>query len=130
MPLLHCFFEAQQPSLCQIVDSKFISKESITFNSDELKPVDFLALGYFITSLLSAVMLPVPIVFQHINDHCLRLLLSELSKYSASIVYQSDLPEEQLVLILITPLFTGKGARHIASHLKSSSTISELMIYN
>ena len=128
MPLLHCFFEAQQPSLCQIVDSKFIPKERITFNCNELIPVDFLALGFFMTSLLSANMLSVPIIFENIDDHCLRLLLSVLSKYSASIVLQDDLPKEQLILTLITPLYTGKGASHIASHLKSSSTISELMI--
>ena len=53
LPLLHCFFEAQQPSLCQLVDPRFIPNEKQKLNSRDLTSVDFLAVGYFITSLLS-----------------------------------------------------------------------------
>ena len=85
IPLLHCFFEAQQPSLCQLVDPK------ITINrlylSSISKPSDYVAIGYFITSLLStstADMPPVQLSIQceHTDDHCLKQLLSELSKYT------------------------------------------------
>ena len=128
LPLLHCFFEAQQPCLCQLVDTRLISNASSTFNSEDFNSVDFLAFGYFITALLSANMLTVPISFQHINDHCLKLLLSELSKYeppAADAVTQNALAGK-LVLNLDTPSITGQGARHIASHLKQSPVISEL----
>ena len=45
LPLLHCFFEAQQPSLCQLVDPRFIPNEQEILNSRDLTPVDFLVVG-------------------------------------------------------------------------------------
>ena len=78
LPLLHCFYEAQQPSLCQLVDPRFIPNENQAFDSFDLSPVDFLAIGFFImTSLLSA---PTANVVCRIDDHQLKLLLNELSK--------------------------------------------------
>ena len=57
LPLLHCFFEAQQPSLCRLVDPRFIPNEYVILGS-EYTPVDFLVVGYiFITSLLSILLL-------------------------------------------------------------------------
>ena len=84
LPLLHCFFEAQQPSLCQLVDPRFIPNDRQTLLSKDLTPVDFLAIGYFITSLLSTSTANTPtihLVVDGIDDHCLKMLLNELSKY-------------------------------------------------
>ena len=52
LPLLHCFFEAQQPSLCQLVDPEFTTDIKLDFVVIS-NPPDYLAIGYFITSLLS-----------------------------------------------------------------------------
>ena len=49
--LLHCFYEAQDPSLCKLVKSR-LTHSKLSFNF-ELIPVDYLAIGYFVTSLLS-----------------------------------------------------------------------------
>ena len=130
LPLLHCFFEAQQPSLCQLVDPRFIPRvKSEKLKSIDLIPVDFLAIGYFITSLLSTSTTNIPIVhlsIDNINDHRLKLLLSELSKYPVKGLPTNTLPEK-LVLYLDKPFITGQGAWH---HLKQSSAIKELVLSN
>ena len=53
LPLLHCFFEAQQPSLCLLVNPRFIPKKQEILNAKYLTPVDFMVVRYFFTSLLS-----------------------------------------------------------------------------
>ena len=50
LPLLHCFYEAQEPSLCKLVASQFSQYINLL---SALNPVDYLAIGYFVTSLLS-----------------------------------------------------------------------------
>ena len=81
LPLLHCFFEAQQPSLCQLVDYKLRRNILLDFQN----PMDYLALGYFISSLLSTSTTNQPsvhlVVTKRIDDHCLKLLTSQLSRY-------------------------------------------------
>ena len=79
LPLLNCFYEAQDQSLSNLINFRIISLDS------HLNPVDYLAIGYYITSLLSVpssdtsnVQLKID---REINDHRLRLLLLELSKY-------------------------------------------------
>ena len=48
VPLLHCFFEAQQPSLCQLVDPEITTDIELYFSFIS-NPSDYLAIGYFIT---------------------------------------------------------------------------------
>ena len=79
LPLLHCFYEAQEPSLCKLV----FTRECIELNS-ALSPVDYLAIGYFVTSLLSVpssdtsnILLKIGKI---VDKHRLKLLLLELSK--------------------------------------------------
>ena len=125
LPLLHCFFEAQQPSLCQLVDPRFIPSERNILNSEYLTPIDFLVVGYFITSLLSISTANTPtihLVVDRIDDHRLKMLLIELSKY------QIPTSAGALSLELRSPL-EGVG-RIIASHLGKSSAISALKIFN
>ena len=132
LPLLYCFFEAQQPSLCQLVDHRFIPNEKQKLNSLNLTPIDFLVVGYFITSLLSTSTANTPtihLVVDGIDDHRLKMLLNELSndpfrKKSASAVALSH------KLDLCTPSISGQGLGHIAAHLKRSSAISELVVCN
>ena len=80
LPLLHCFYEVQEPSLCKLV----FTRECIELNS-ALSPVDYLAIGYFVTSLLSVPSSDTSNILLKIKDivdkHRLKLLLLELSKY-------------------------------------------------
>ena len=80
LPLLHCFYEAQEPSLCELVfTQKWIYLDST------LDPADYLAIGYFVTSLLSVPSSDTTNIFLKIrkigDKHRLKLLLLELSKY-------------------------------------------------
>ena len=130
LPLLHCFFEAQQPSLCQLVDHRFIPNEQQKFNSKDLSPVDFLAIGYFITSLLSTSTgntLTIHLVVDGIDDHRLKMLLNELSKYPVGGIPTSA---GALLLELCAPSITRTGISYIASCLKKSSAISEIKLSN
>ena len=78
--MLHCFYEVQEPSLCKLV----FAQECIELNS-VLNPVDYLAIGYFVTSLLSVPSSDtsnILLKIRYIGDkHRLKLLLLELSKY-------------------------------------------------
>ena len=128
LPLLHCFYEAQQPSLCQLVDPRFISNEKCKFNSLYLTPVDFLAIGFFITSLLSvstASTPPIHLVVSGTEDHQLKLLLNELSK--CPIGREPSLARSRLDLCDLR--ITEQGVSYIVSHLKRNfSTISQLKV--
>ena len=79
LPLLHCFYEAQEPSLCKLLFTRELELNSV------LSPVDYLAIGYFVTSLLSVPssdMSNILLKIRKIGDkHRLNLLLLELSKY-------------------------------------------------
>ena len=78
--MLHCFYEAQEPSLCKLV----FSRECIELDS-ALNPVDYLAIGYFVTSLLSVPSSDTSNILLNIRNivdkYSLKLLLLELSKY-------------------------------------------------
>ena len=121
LPLLHCFYEAQDPTLCKLIKSR-LTHSKISFNF-ELIPVDYLAIGYFVTSLLSVPSSDAPnlhIRIDNTDDHKLKLLLVELSKYS---VTAGALPK-RLELELYN---TGsEGLKLMASHLKQSNVITEL----
>ena len=133
LPLLHCFFEAQQPSLCQLVRPSFIhSKDGECCGEvyyGDLVPVDYLAIGYFITSVLStfnALTVHLSILY-NIDDHRLKLLLSQLSKYPVGGVPHAS---GKFRLSLYTPSSAGREAKLIASHLKQSSAMNELTLCN
>ena len=129
VPLLHCFYEAKQPSLSQLVDpTSFMSKHnSIEF----FVPVDFLAVGYFIVSFLSTCGLesstnnaPLTLCIGHssrgiisdpVDDHCIKLLLNELSKSPLF---------EKLTLQLRRP--SGSVMNCIAVYLNKFPLISQL----
>ena len=130
LPVLHCFFEAQQPSLCHLVEPRFIPNEHQSLISGNLTPVDFLAIGYFITSLLSTSTANTPtihLVVDNIIDHHLKMLLNELSKYPVEGVPTSA-GALSLRLELCLPCITRKGVSQIAFHLKESSAISEFVL--
>ena len=124
LPLLHCFYEAQDLSLSNLVNFRTITLKYL------LNPVDYLAIGYYITSLLSVpssdtsnVQLKIA---GEIDDHRLRLLLLELSKCRTFSACTARLE--------IEIVFSGKAtniiekSRLIASFLEQSSAVLKLMI--
>ena len=153
LPLLHCFFEAQQPSLCQLIDPEFSTNMILDFSKIH-NPSDYLAIGYFITSLLSmpchsANVPPVHLCVERINDYyLLMLLLTELSKYPVEELPTAGNFSRKLVFTVqqttdsdddeddynpynnFEPSITVPGVKLIASHLKLSPAISELCIAN
>ena len=133
LPILHCFFEAKQPSLTQLVDPiRFMSSSS---NPKYLTPVDFLAIGYFIVSFFSTSTANTPILYLTMNnpieDHCLRLLLNGLSKipFGGKVPTSAGGFSEKLVLQLFKPPSI-TGLNYIASYLKKIPLISELTFKN
>ena len=143
--MLHCFFEGHDPSLCLLVDPKFRNAIELNFASIH-DPSDYLAIGYFVTSLLStstADLLPVQLLIKRkytdASPYYLKLLLSEISKYAAHpAVDQSCALSRKLSLMLENDnvrLLNSKEkfcakqeAEVIADHLGTSSAISELIV--
>ena len=148
LPLLHCFFETQQPFLCQLVDPEFSTNMILDYKIHN--PSDYIAIGYFITSLLSmpchSANVPPVHLSVGINDYyLLKLLLTELSKYpveelptagnsSRKMVFtvrqHADSDDDGLYCKKYEPSITGLGVKLIASHLELSPAISELRIAN
>ena len=123
LPLLHCFFEAQQPPLCQlhVVDPRFLPNEYQKLNLRYLSPVDFLVVVYFITSLLSTSTANTPtihLVVDGIDEHCLKILPNELSKSDGTDLSPSS----------YSPSITEQVVSHIASYLKILSTVKEFVL--
>ena len=123
-PLLNCFYEAQDQSLSNLVNFRIISLNS------HLNPVDYLAIGYYITSLLSVpssdtsnVQLEIA---GEIDDHRLRLLLLELSKYRTISACAARLEIEIVFSREATNIIEKTSL--IASFLEHSSAVLKVMI--
>ena len=128
LPFLHCFFEAQQVSLCKLVDHKFRMLDLRKHKS--LNPVDYLAVGYFMASLLTVSTSDAPSLVHfetnHISIDGLKLLINELSKYPSGNTVASS---GKLAVTFHEQVFGEEEIKLIASHLKQSPAISELMIH-
>ena len=123
LPLLHCFFEAQQRSLCLLVDSKFRSIKLDKF----MNPVAFLAIGYFITSVTSKRSAACYLEIESINDHQAKLLLSELPilKYPVKVLVEAG----ALPLKLVVNEFSKESLSYIATSFPEQlPLITELMV--
>ena len=123
LPLLHCFFEAQQRSLCLLVDSKFRSIKLDKF----MNPVAFLAIGYFITSVTSKRSAAAYLEIDSINGHQAKLLLSELPilEYPVKVLLAAG----ALPLKLVVNEFSKESLPYIATSFpEQSPLITELMV--
>ena len=126
--LLHCFYEAKDLSLCSSVMSKF-TKNNVVDIGFQFNPSDYLAVGYYITSLLSSC--DVTSVYLKIKDtdfDCqkFKLLLFELTKKSASRLGLTRRLEIELNSMSITK----EAGILIASHFKQLSMWSNLILRN
>ena len=134
LPLLHCFYEAQDLSLCSLVRSGFTG--SVIKINFQLNPVDHLAIGYFITFLLSEPSCDTTYVHLKIKDTIFvfqkfKLLLLELLKKSAERVSSSSAGwSKRLEMELNGMSITVQVAELIISQLKKLSVWSKLVIRN
>ena len=150
LPLLYCFFEAQQPSLCQLVGSELQTRICVSYLFQV--PTDFLAIGYYVTSLLSSSSANEPYVYLSIDDDItcanLKLLLSELSKLPIGGSPTDGTMSRKLALSLSRHhydpygiddqhdydnqyeilLINAEEAKNLAFHLKQSSAINVLVV--
>ena len=126
LPLFHCFYEAQEPSLCKLViheSTKCIAIQ-LHVDSSQIIPVDYLAIGYITASLLSVpASSNIRLKIIAIDDHRLKLLLFELIKHP---LQNSD--GRQLCLEFCKTTFTLERAKLIASLLENSAIVSELKL--
>ena len=117
LPLLNCFFEAQDLSLSNLVNFRIIRLHS------HLSPVDYLAIGYYITSLLSVSSSDtsnVQLKILEIDDQGLKLLLLALLKI------RSCAARLEIEIVFSTNII--EKTRLIASFLEQSSVVSKLVI--
>ena len=142
LPILKCFFEAKQPSLSQLVDPTRFMQSIRSYDPDDelylfwgLTPVDFLAVGYFIISFLSTCghesNTNTPTLYLEIDDpiddHCLKLLLDELSKNPiGGLSTSAGALSEKLVVLKLNP--SDMGLKYVASYLKTFSLIGEFTL--
>ena len=130
LPLLHCFYEAQEPSLCKLI--KFQFKESgLIYLNFELNPADYLAIGYYITSILSMASSDAPSIrvkIENTNMHGLKLLLFELAKYPRRNLTAVSLTRRLEMELNLTSAVTDEGAKLIVAHIKQSPVIDNLTV--
>ena len=115
--------------LCQLIDSRFLSNEDLRLNSRDLTAVNFLAIGFLITFLLSTCTANTPtihLVVDGIDDHRRNATKWTLKVSCWGNTQSAGAP--QLRLELCTPSIARKGASHIAYLLKNCSAISELVL--
>ena len=96
-----------------------------------LSPVDYLAVGYFMTSLLTVSTSDAPSLVHfetnHITIDCLKLLINELSKYDP--FRNAVASSGKLTVNFHEQGFGEEEIKLIASHLKQSPAINELTIH-
>ena len=126
LPLLHCFYEAQKLSLCKLV----FTRECIELNST-FTPVDYLAIGYFVTSLLSVPSSDTSNVILKIrkivDKYRFKLLLLELSKYPIGEASKRRLQitmqlQDENINSYSCQLFEGLRNNSVLMHLNLSNT--------
>ena len=125
--LLHCLYEAQEPSLCKLVAPQFT--KCIELDSSNLNPVDYLAIGYFITSLLSVPSSDaskILLKIKAIDDHRLKLLLHPLLLSDHGTAFSRQLEIEFCGTYAVD--ITVEEVELIASLLKKSKFLSKLTL--
>ena len=133
LPLLHCFFQAQRHSLCKLINHQ-LREIQLDDRLQHLNPIDFLVVGYFITSLLSTSSSDDPVEvhlkLSEVDDHSLKLLLSELSKYSVEAPLTAGTSLGCLKIEMRQLNFSPNRPKLllVASHLRQSPAISELSV--
>ena len=124
--LLHCLYEAQDPSLCQFVTEQLGNKLNLRYTS--LTPVDSIAIGYFLSSVSvttsNAKKFTVHLFNCSLGDAGTKSLMQSICR---SIDPHSTV-NTHLYLQLEMNEIDEEGASHIAELLNSTSTVSLLWL--
>ena len=124
--LLHCLYEAQDPSLCQFVAEQLEGKLDLRFTS--LNPVDCLAVGHFISSVslttISVEEFTVDLESCSLGDACTKSLMQSICRS----VNTHSTVNTHLNVHLDNNEIHEEGSSHIANVLSRTSVISHLLL--
>ena len=123
--LLHCLYEAEDPSLCQFVDD--LLGHSLDLRSTTLTPLDCLAVGYFssvVTTTCTISRCTVDLNSCSIGDQGCKFLVQGLYKCLNA---QSKIALK-LNLDLRNNYIHEEGIHHIAQLLRNTSVVRELVL--
>ena len=119
--LLHCLYEAQDPSLCLYVAEQL--KYRLHLNGTSLSPLDCLSLSFFIFSVVSSDCKEVDVSLWH--SHIGDLGVNCLTKYLSSNIDHSG----KVALNLTDTNIHEEGASYIAKILCSSNIVEHLHLF-
>ena len=127
--LLHCLYEAQDPSLCQFVTEQLTMGIGLDLGSTSLTPVDSLAMGYYLSSAVSvttsnAKQFSVYLTDCSLGDAGTKSLMQSICR---SIDPHSTV-NTQLDMWLGTNEIHEEGASHTAELLNSTSIVNSLWL--
>ena len=125
--LLHCLYEAQDPSLCQFVIEQLGNELNLSHTS--LTPVDSIAIGYFLSfvsvTTSNAKVFKVDLGSCSLGDAGTKSLIKGICR---SIDPHSTV-STHLHMMLWWNWIYKEGASHIAELLNSTSIVSKLWLY-
>ena len=126
--LLHCLYEAQDPSLCQFVAAQLGGRLNLQFFS--LTPVDCLAIGYFLSSVTLSTsdskVFTVNLNYCSLGDAGTKSLMCSIIRH----IDPHSTVNTHLDMKLERNEIHEEGASHIAEVLNNTSTVSELVLSN
>ena len=124
--LLHCLYEAQDPSLCQFVAEQLGG--SLDLSHGSLTPVDCLAIGYFLSSVTLTTsnnkVFKVYLSYCSLGDAGTKSLMRSISRH----IDPHSTVNTHLNIVLERNEIHKEGASHIAEILKSTGIVRELWL--
>ena len=124
--LLHCLYEAQDPSLCQFVTQQLGG--SLDLYGTSLTPVDCLAIGYFLSSVTLTTsnnkVFKVDLNSCSLGDAVTKSLMHSISRH----IDPHSAVNTHLDMELGRNEIHEEGASHIAEVLKNTSIVSALSL--
>ena len=125
--LLHCLYEAQDPSLCQFVAEQLGG--SLDLSSTSLTPVDCLAIGYFLSSVTLTTsnnkVFKVDLKNCSLGDAGTKSLMRSISRH----IDPHSTVNTHLDMELERNEIHEEGVSHIAEVLNNTSIVSGLWLY-
>ena len=123
--LLHCLYEAEDPPLCQFVDD--LLDHDLTFINTTLKPLDCLAVGYFLSVVTTTRTVSECTVYLNgcsIGDQGCKFLVRGLYK-CLNVQLKTT---SKLTLVLRNNDIHEEGIYYIAHMLQSTSVVREVVL--
>ena len=126
--LLHCLYEAQDPSLCQFVTEQL--GNMLNLRNTSLTPVDSIAIGYFLSSVSvttsNAKKFIVHLTNCSLGDAGTKSLMQSICRS----INPNSTVNTHLVMQLQSSEIHEEGASHTAELLNSTSIVSSLLLYS